>query len=168
MYTIWIHVYVCIHIYYLYHVCRYVTCCICHAYTTAAVAIGQSKQKKCVGRLINKWVTLHIWMGHIPDMNESCHKSERTVAWRLRIHIFVWLDLFMSVTWLIHVCDMTHSCVRHDWFICVTWHICDLFMNEQVPWPPNNRDICRETFKWVMSYIRMSTVTYMKDSRHTH
>jgi len=26
----------------------------------------------------------------------------------------------MSVTWLINVCDMTHSCVWHDSFICVT------------------------------------------------
>jgi len=27
---------------------------------------------------------------------------------------------FMCVTWLIHVCDMTHSCVWHDSFMCVT------------------------------------------------
>jgi len=33
-----------------------------------------------------------------------------------------------SVTWLIHVCDMTHSCVWHDSFMCVTWliHVCAL------------------------------------------
>jgi len=32
------------------------------------------------------------------------------------------------VPWLIHVCDMTHSCVWHDSFICVTWltHVCDM------------------------------------------
>jgi len=32
------------------------------------------------------------------------------------------------VTWLIHMCDMTHSYVWHDSFICVTWliHMCDM------------------------------------------
>ena len=30
-------------------------------------------------------------------------------------------DSFGCVTWLIHMCDMTHSYVRHDQFVCVTW-----------------------------------------------
>ena len=29
---------------------------------------------------------------------------------------YMWHYAFMCVTWLIHVCDMTHSCVRHDSF----------------------------------------------------
>jgi len=35
----------------------------------------------------------------------------------------------MCVTWLIHVCDVTHSCVWRDSFMCVTWliHVCDSF-----------------------------------------
>jgi len=33
----------------------------------------------------------------------------------------VWHDSFICVTWLIHMCDMTHSYVWHDSFICVTW-----------------------------------------------
>jgi len=35
-------------------------------------------------------------------------------------HSCVWHDSFMCVTWLIHMCDMTHSYVWHDSFICVT------------------------------------------------
>ena len=69
------------------------------------------------------------------------------------VYSCVWQDSFMGVTWLIHVCDMTHSwyvrhdsfsftcvtrlidacdmthsCVWHDSSICVTWliHVCDL------------------------------------------
>jgi len=30
---------------------------------------------------------------------------------------------FICVTWLIHVCDMTHSYVRHNSFIYVTWPV---------------------------------------------
>jgi len=38
-------------------------------------------------------------------------------------HSCVWHDPFLCVTWLIPVCDMTHSCVWHDSFLfwCVTW-----------------------------------------------
>jgi len=43
-------------------------------------------------------------------------------------HSCVWHDSFMCVTWLIHVCDMTHSCAWHESFMCVTWlaHVCDM------------------------------------------
>ena len=43
-------------------------------------------------------------------------------------HSCVWHDSFMCVTWLIHMCDMTHSCVWHYSFIYVTWliHMCDM------------------------------------------
>ena len=38
------------------------------------------------------------------------------------------VDSFMCVTWLSHVCDMTHSCVWQDSFMCVTWliHVWDM------------------------------------------
>jgi len=41
-------------------------------------------------------------------------------------HSYVRHDSFICVTWLIHMCDMTHSYVWHDSFICVTWliHLC--------------------------------------------
>jgi len=43
-------------------------------------------------------------------------------------HTYVWHDLYICVTWLIHKCDMTHSYVWHDSYICVTWliHMCDM------------------------------------------
>ena len=35
-------------------------------------------------------------------------------------------DSFVCVTWLMRVCDMTHSFMGHDSFLCVTWliHMC--------------------------------------------
>ena len=34
----------------------------------------------------------------------------------------------MYVTWLIHMCDMTHSHMQHDSLLCATWliHMCDM------------------------------------------
>jgi len=54
------------------------------------------------------------------------------VTWLFHVcdvtHSRVWHDSFMCVTWLIHRCDVTHSCVWRDWFMCVTSliHVCDV------------------------------------------
>ena len=42
-------------------------------------------------------------------------------------HSCVWLKSFIRVSWLIRMCDMTHSYVRHASFICVSGliHMCD-------------------------------------------
>jgi len=38
--------------------------------------------------------------------------------------IGVWYELFICGTWLVHMCDMTHSCAWYDdAFKCVTWLI---------------------------------------------
>jgi len=36
-------------------------------------------------------------------------------------YLYVWHDSFTRVTWLIHMCDMTHSYACHDSFTCVAW-----------------------------------------------
>ena len=43
-------------------------------------------------------------------------------------HSYVWHDSRICAIWLIHMCDMTHSNVWHDSFICVTWliYMCDM------------------------------------------
>ena len=54
------------------------------------------------------------------------------VTWLIHMcdvtHSYVWRDWFICLTWLIHMCDMTDSYVWHDSFICVTWliHMCDV------------------------------------------
>ena len=43
-------------------------------------------------------------------------------------HSYVRHDSFICVTWLTHMFDMTHSYVRHDSFMCATWpnHKCNV------------------------------------------
>ena len=77
----------------------------------------------------------------------------------------------MCVTWLIHMCDMTHSHVWHDWFTCVTWliHICD--MTHSYVW--------HDAFTWVTWLIHMcdmkhsyiwhnSWLIHVSDMTHSH
>jgi len=44
-------------------------------------------------------------------------------------HSCVRSDSFICVMWLLQMCDMTHSYVRHDSFIYATWliHMCSVF-----------------------------------------
>ena len=72
-------------------------------------------------------------------------------------HSYVWHDSFVCVTWLIPMCDMTHSMcdmthsyVWHDSFICVNWliHICDM----------------THSYVWHESFH----VTYSSHMVHTH
>ena len=58
------------------------------------------------------------------------------------IHSHVWHDPFICVTWVMHRCDVISSHVWYDSFICVT--LCDL---------------TRRTYRWVTSHIWMSHVT---------
>jgi len=57
--------------------------------------------------------------------------SRRNVPWLIHMcdmtHSYVWHDSFICVPWLIHMCAMTHSYMWHDSFICMTWliHGCD-------------------------------------------
>jgi len=101
-----------------------------------------------------EWVMSHIWVSHIASIyidNSMYVWPHRFVTWLIRMrsmtwrihmcdmtHPYVWHDLFMCVTWLIYMSDMTHSFVWHDSFICVTWliHTCDMthsYMRSMTP-----------------------------------
>ena len=68
------------------------------------------------------------------------------------------------LTWLIHRCDMPHSYVRHDSFVCATWliHVCDISM--RVIWLIFRRDsyisllvpaTCRHDCDWCMDLTQL-------------
>ena len=62
--------------------------------------------------------------------------SDQPIVWDSSFKfLWPWFNLslsfsvsFVCVTWLIRVCDMTHSCAWHESFVCVTWLIgvCDM------------------------------------------
>jgi len=68
-------------------------------------------------------------------------------------HSYVWHDSFICVTGLIHMCDMTHSYVWHDSFICVT---CLIYMRN-MPW----------SYVWHVSFICVACRSHTRDTPQT-
>jgi len=100
-------------------------------------------------------------------------------------HSFVWRDIFISVTWLKHLCDMTYSSVWHDSSISVTWliHVCDMTHSllghdasisspitescHTYEWFLRTNESCR-TYEWVLLHVRMSLVARTNESCYTY
>jgi len=86
----------------------------------------------CVHVCIYKYVHLDDFTCLVNLRSIVCNDSFICVTWLIHMcdmtHSYVCHDSFMCVQWLIHMCAMTHSYVCHDSFICVTWliHMCDI------------------------------------------
>jgi len=93
----------------------------------------------------------HFWMSHVTHIHAdgSCVRK-----------IFL-TDLFIGVTWLLHICDITHSCVWHDSCIGVTyeWVIIGGLTRSHI-WMRHFSHMInsRPTDEWVMSHLLLSPV----------
>ena len=69
-------------------------------------------------------------------------------------HSSVWRDSFICVTWLIHMCDVTHSYVWRDSFLGVTWliHMCDM----------------THSYVWHDSFLCVTWLIHMCDVTHQY
>jgi len=76
----------------------------------------------------------------------------------IRYGSFIWGLTYSYETWLIRMCDLTHSYVRHDSFIRATWliHTCDM-THSYVP-----HDVCDMTH----SYVRHDS--FIWDMTHSY
>ena len=85
-------------------------------------------------------------------------------------HSYVGHDSFICVTWLIHMCDMTHSYVWHSSFICVTWLIHMWDMTHSYVWQSRRVHVCdtAEVIHVCLSHLWMCLVTYVNESWHAH
>jgi len=98
------------------------------------------------------WLYSVLWLGDVSI------KAFLRVTWLIQI----W-DKFVCVPWLIHMCDMTHSNMRHDSFIRVPWLDCTGCLDlggSPLGWS------CH-IYKWVMAHIQMSHGTHTDESWHT-
>jgi len=110
------------------------------------------------------------------------HMCDTMVMHCIWCHTYEWVMSHIwkeYVTWLIHICDMTHSYVWHDSFICVTWYVwhdhCDTIVMRCI-WVMSHKSMRHVTFineschtyAWVMSHIEVSKITHMNESYHTY
>ena len=67
-------------------------------------------------------------------------------------YLYMWRDSFTHVTWLVHMCDVTHAYMWRDSCICVTWliHMCNM----------THSYVCRDSFVHVTRLIHMCDVTH--------
>jgi len=72
----------------------------------------------------------------------------------------LWCDAFTCVTWLIHMCDMTHLYVWHDSFTCEIWliHVCD--MTHSYVW--------YDSFTHHASHSNLTWLIHMCDMTHSY
>jgi len=111
-----------------------------------------SRHMSCLDVNDSHLSVLRIWMRaiHMGDMTSHIHTCDVTDFFN---GVMTWYEL-ICVTWLIRVCDMTHSCVWHDSFICVTSliHMCDM----------------THSYVWHDSFIRVTWLIYMCDTTHSY
>jgi len=77
-------------------------------------------------------------------------------------HSYVSCDSFVCVTWLNHMlCDVTHSYVRHDAFVCISWliHVCDM-----TPSYISHH----HSYVWYDSFIRVRWLIHTCDMTHSY
>jgi len=107
-----------------------------HSYGTCLIHMGRAS---FIWDVPYSWET---WLIDICDMTSWPIYTEMIHSYGIyalfirdmtHLHVWpdsfiVWHDSFIRVTWLIHLCDMTHSHERHDSFICVIplIHMCDM------------------------------------------
>jgi len=80
----------------------------------------------------------YVWLWYV------WHDTFICVTWLVHMcdmtHSFVWRDVFIRVLYLIHMRDVAHSEVWYDAFICVIWCVVDSWMSH-------------DTYKCVMSHL---------------
>jgi len=114
----------------------YIHTCI-HTYAYINIYIHTPAQKYWESWLSGAQQPIHrCWVlppGEISRQLRHPHpQASVCVTWLIHMcgvtHSYVWHDSFICVTWLINMCHMTHSHVWHNSFICVTWliHMCDM------------------------------------------
>ena len=98
-------------------------------------------------------------MGHVANMNESCHAylslHTQQVAFQLKILRWLPIALFQQHLWTSHVTYVNESWHTYEWVMSHIWMSHVTHMNESC-----------HIYGWVMSHIWMSHVAHLNESYH--
>ena len=98
----------------------------CSSFTYLGTRHPRKKEGK--KNLVSTCVTEHIVMSHV----RWTLSYDDSFVWAIRLfympvrdmahgNVKRMMDSFMSSTWSIHMCNVTHSHMQHDTFTCATW-----------------------------------------------
>jgi len=129
---------------------------------------------KILVRLVLNWNVLEIisrFCANLSAIGGMC-ATDHDAAQNMTHSCVPFITRDVICSWLIHTCDMTHSYVCHDSFICVTWliHVCDM-TRSSVPFV--TRYVCHSSpTMWSVACVpfrsrRRSCLKYRNESCHT-
>ena len=100
-----------------------------------------------------------IYVDRLWFCSQLCLASARIVT----RYVYVFHDSSIWLTWLIHMCDMTHSYVWHDSFIWVTWlidtSVCDTRLDHICDKISHIRDMIHFSFTYDSFFIHTCDMT---------
>jgi len=105
-----------------------------------------------------EWVMSHAWISDGTHLQAricgGCPRSLGSLRKKPTTESSRYLNSFLCVPWLIHMCAMTHSDVCHDSCICVTRlnHMCDM----------THSDVWHDSFRCVTWPIHTCDVTHLR------
>jgi len=87
--------------------------------------------------------------------------------WALKQNSKMSPQVGLAITWLTLMCDMTHSCMQHEPFICVRWliHMCN--MTHSHVWHDIFRSVTRLTLFATRTATHPATLSYTQMARNT-
>ena len=120
--------------------------CVCHAAVICLMGHGMTRMSCHACILASALIQCVTWRIHLCAMTQLYIRWDSYVVWPTNtwnslMHSYEWHDSFICATWIIQMCDMTHSlfvpsvCAAatrfHNSFVFVTclihaYHICDL------------------------------------------
>ena len=148
--------------------CTFLSLEVRNSYTLKCTHMNESEHL-CEGVMSRVWMSQVTCMnesGHY--MNESCHymnESCHTYDWVTQDSALLGL-VKPSPVWLIHICDMTHSCMWHDSFWVTkdyAWSVvlCDSLLGLEVRRSYTLKGGLRQIYKWVMSRKYKSVTSHV-------
>jgi len=111
-----------------------------------------------------------VWCVEFFKWFAECMHLHRRIRTKWLTFVFAWCVIDMCgmtylLVWLVRVCDMTHSCVRHDSFACATWPIRMCGMTDLYVW--HDLLVCvSQSYVWHDSSVCATWLIRMCDMTH--
>ena len=136
------------------------TCDMTHSYVWQASCVWVCDMNHVCGCVI--WIITYCRPKHENLKPKSCHECVPVY-----LKMYMRHESFIHMTWLICVCDMTHSHVCRDSIACLnmwrhTWNT----THSRVWWPVHTSDM-NQSYVWHVPFVRVTWLIHIYDMTHS-